>query len=214
MRCIRRATRSDAREVFDLRLSCYTQSREYNFVLTDRLRWDHRDETDVVLLVCDETGRALSTMRGGIVQDRAEAEDRMTCSVELDASSFPALLLGRASTRRECGRSGFHSALRYHFLRSAIDTPVNSAIGLVYANAPRTNLMKELGYTFHQPSRIWDPEAEMVEPAWVAHLDRSMFGSACTALESLVGAILEKYPWRGCSLTPQLLQSALSKAKD
>jgi hypothetical protein len=93
-----------------------------------------------------------------------------------------------------------HSALRFHFLAAALEGRVNSVLGLVYASAPRTNLMRQLGYEFHVPARLWDPEGVPIQPGLLAHLSRRRLASAHERLASEVADVLAAYPWHGDAL--------------
>jgi len=196
-KCIRRATGDDATEIHALRLSEFKQAEEFEVVEPMTLHWDERDDREVVLATWDEQGRAISTMRGGIVKDRKEAEERMECSVPLDGSAFPTLLLGRGATRREFRDKGLNSALRYYFYSMVPGTPIRSVLGGVYLHAPRTELMKTLGYTFYTPERVWRTDLHALQPQLVASLEASNIGGACDILRTMVGAVLLEYPWQG-----------------
>src|SRR6266566_3777040 len=91
MKSIRRATREDASQIFNLRLTSYIRAKEFKLVEQHALAWGEHDDSDVVLVALDEFDRAISTLRGGVVPDRDDAELRMGCSVPLDTSNFPAL---------------------------------------------------------------------------------------------------------------------------
>lgn len=196
-KCIRRATRADATEIHALRLSEFTRADEFEVVEPMALHWDERDDLEVVLAAWDEQGRAVSTMRGGIVKDREEAEERMECSVPLDESAFPALLFGRGATRKEFRDKGLNSALRYHFYSMVPGTPIRSVLGGVYLHAPRTELMKALGYSFYTPKRVWRTDLHARQPQLVASLEASKIGGACEILRAMVGAVFLEFPWQG-----------------
>jgi hypothetical protein len=68
---------------------------------------------------------------------------------------------------------------------------------MVYFSAPRTNIMREIGYEFHTPNRVWDAEVEPIQPVMVAHLQSDRIAKACQQLETLVGDTLRAYPWHG-----------------
>jgi hypothetical protein len=196
-RCIRVATRADMAEIGELRVSEYKRSGEFTVIDPTNLVWGERDDADVTLAAWDEAGRALATMRGSIVTARREAETLLECSLPEGASALPALILGRAATRNAYRRSGLNSALRYYFLSSALDAPIRSVLGVVFEHAPRTELMKSLGYVFLSPGRSWTKEVQVIQPRLIASLDRSMIQDACERLRARVGSTLADYPWRG-----------------
>jgi hypothetical protein len=195
--CIRIATRADADAVYRLRLEAYAASREFRLTRPELLLWDEHDDDGIVLVACDASGTMLSTTRGGVVSNVAEAEDALTCSVPLPSSAFPALVLGKGATRRGAGSGGLHSALRYHFLDGVRDSNLGSVLGLVYEGAPRTNLMRRLGYRFERPARFWDPEADALKQPLLAVLDRDRVDAACAELLAELGDLLERFPWAG-----------------
>jgi hypothetical protein len=87
MKCIRRATRADAAEIYSLRLSEYMRAEEFRLVEPTRLLWNERDDHDVVLTAWDEDGKAISTMRGGIARDKQEAEEMIKARSLMPMSS-------------------------------------------------------------------------------------------------------------------------------
>jgi hypothetical protein len=196
---IDRASRHDADEVFGLRLAAYGNAAEFELVRPELLRWGPHDDAGIVLAARDG-GRILSTLRGVVVADRDAAEDELTCSVPLGPAAFPALVLAKGATLRGYGRSGLHSALRFHFLAAALEGRINSVLGLVYASAPRTNLMRELGYEFRAPARLWDPEGVPIQPGLFAYLSRGRVPSARDRLAAEVADVLAAYPWHGAAL--------------
>ena len=196
---IDRASARDAKEVFRLRVAAYSHAAEFELTRPELLRWGPHDDAAVVL-AARGGGRMLSTLRGVVVADRGAAEAELTCTVSFGPEAFPALVLGKGATLRGYGRSGLHSALRFHFLAAALEGRVNSVLGLVYASAPRTNLMRQLGYEFHVPARLWDPEGVPIQPGLLAHLSRRRLASAHERLASEVADVLAAYPWHGDAL--------------
>jgi hypothetical protein len=196
---IDRASARDADEVFELRHAAYSQAAEFELVRPELLRWGPHDDAAIVLAARSD-GRMLSTLRGIMVADRDAAEAELTCTVSLRPEAFPALVLGKGATLRGYGRSGLHSALRFHLLAAAVEGRVRSVLGLVYASAPRTNLMRQLGYEFHVPARLWDPEGVPIQPGLLAHLPQRRLASARDRLASEVAEVLAAYPWQGDAL--------------
>jgi hypothetical protein len=194
---IARASRETAALIVRLRLAAYGESREFRLLKPECLEWSRVDDEEVVLAAFTASGEAVSTTRGGIVRGAREAAEHLGCSVNLAAHHFPALLLSRGATERRAGQAGLHSALRYYFLRSILNSSICSALGMVYLSAPRTNLMREIGYEFEAPKRVWDLEVEPIQPVMVAHLRADRIAKACQQLESLVGDTLRAYPWHG-----------------
>lgn len=196
MKCIRRATRADAAEIYSLRLSEYMRAEEFRLVEPTRLLWNERDDHDVVLAAWDGDGKAISTMRGGIARDKQEAEERIRCTLP-DAYTFPSLLLDRGATKEEHRGRALNSALRYHFFLAILDLPVHSVLGAVYAKAPRVNTMMSLGYTLFAPARNRQTHLLPSRPLLITYLQQSKIQDACGRLRALARSALDEYPWWG-----------------
>jgi hypothetical protein len=200
---IARASKEIAAPIVRLRLAAYSESREFRLLKPECLEWSRVDDEEVVLAAFTASGEVVSTTRGGIVRGAREAAEHLGCSVNLAQHHFPALLLSRGATERQAGQAGLHSALRYYFLRSILHSSVCSALGMVYFSAPRTNLMRDIGYEFHAPARVWDVEVEPIQPVMVAHLRADRVVKACQLLEALIGDTLRAYPWHGSPIVWQ-----------
>jgi len=205
--CVGIAKHEDADEISKLRISSYQEAKEFRLLLPQALVWDPEDRRLVVITARDRLGSILSTTQGMLLSSRTDAERTIGVSVSLDATHFPALLIGRGATVRSHGRSGLHSVLRWHFLRAASEANINAVLGLVYESAPRVKLMRELGYQMHVPERVWDPEVEVVRPALLAVLPRLAFSSALARLTEIVGSTIESYPWEGPAIRLEALLS-------
>lgn len=197
---VRRATRSDAAPVTELRLGCYRNAEAFELLQPHALSWGPADDQNTVLVAQDSGGALLSTTRGVIVHDGREADDALGCLNELPASLFPALLLSRGATRRVVGGGGLHSLLRYHFIRAAADADIGAMLGIVYEGAPRTRLMSALGYDFVRPSQVWDPELRPLRPVLVGTLPRERFAPALEKLRQMLSELLVRFPFHGAPL--------------
>jgi len=200
MKCIRQATAQDASQISALRLSAYARAIEFKVIRPSLIEWNKKDDDRVVLSAWNDAGMAISTMRGEIVYDRQEAEDALACTVKLDISLYPSLALTKGATSLDQSNSGLNSALRYYFLQAALDSPVQSVIGLVYINASRTRLMESLGYMFQTPDDIWDPADITLKPGLFATLSRDRISNAIAQLSKLSYDCLTDYPWEGSAL--------------
>ncbi len=190
---IEQASRADAAEIGNLRLCCYRAAREFELLQPEALAWDAADDANTVLIARSKSGRLLSTTRGSLVADARAAAQAMGCSNDLPDAVFPSLLLGRGATQHAKGGAGLHSLLRYHFLLAANDSTVQSLIGMVYAGAPRTRLMANIGYEFFQPSEVWDPEVRAHSPNLSAVLRRERFAAALSQLETTLDGLLGRF---------------------
>ena len=81
MKCIRRATRADAAEIYSLRLSEYMRAEEFRLAEPTILLWNERDDRDGVLAAWDKSSDPISTMRGGIARTnkRLKSESNARC---------------------------------------------------------------------------------------------------------------------------------------
>ena len=194
--CVRLATRADAEALYRLRAAAYAASAEFRLTRPELLQWDRHDDEGAVLIAVRD-GELLSTTRGMLAGSRDEAEEVLTCTVDLPRSSFPALILGKGATKLGSGNGGLHSALRYHFLRAAGAAKLPAVLGLVYEGAPRTNPMQRLGYRFERPTRFWDQEGEALKQPLLAVLDAKNIAAACEELRMSLDALLAAFPWEG-----------------
>jgi hypothetical protein len=211
---VRRATRSDASIVSELRLSCYRNSDSFVLLQPEAISWGPADDRNVVLIAQDWKGTLLSTTRAMVVANGQEADDALGCLNDFPASLFPAVLLGRGATRQVAGGGGLHSLLRYHFIRAAQDANAGSMLGIVYEGAPRTRLMTALGYEFVRPPQVWDPELRPLRPVLVGALPRERFASAIEQLRLMLADLLIHFPFRGAPLAFLPTCASVSTAGD
>jgi len=198
--CVGLALPADANAVNALRLALYSQAREFRLLRPEQLVWNGRQDDGAVAAGWDADGRLISTMQTRLVPTRALAEERLGISVELDESWFPAVILSRAATAPGHGRSGLNTVLRWHMLRAAQARGGRSLLGLVYAAAPRLNLMRDLGYRFQSPELVWDDEVEPIQPPLLAYLAAADFPAALEKFKLAAAEPIAAYPWRGPAL--------------
>jgi hypothetical protein len=199
MKCIRRATRADAAEIFSLRLSEFMRAEEFRLAEPTILVWNERDDRDAVLAAWDGSGEPISTMRGGIARSKQEAEERIKCVLPHEYA-FPSLLLDRGATKEEHRGKALNSALRYYFFRAILGLPVRSVLGVVYEKAPRVNTMMSLGYSLFAPAQIRQTHLLPNRPLLITYLQQSRIRDACDRLETLARVALDEYPWQGSPL--------------
>jgi hypothetical protein len=191
---IRRATRLDAEAVSDLRSEAYAGAPEFTVRDASALHWSQQDDSNIVLTAWDGEGRALSTTRGDLLTDRDEAQQHMECQLDGIPVRFPALQLGKGATRGSAAGNGLHSALRLCFLEAAVLRDVESVVGIVYDGAPRTRLMRSIGYEFYAPATYWYEDLEPRRQTLIAVLDRHDLSSAVALLSEKFGGLLSAYP--------------------
>jgi hypothetical protein len=195
MKYTREATRQDAAKISSLRQNAYARATEFKVIRPELIDWSKKDDEQIVLSAWDGD-ELISTMRGVIVYDYSEAEEALTCTVDINTGLFPALVLTKGATAKEYAASGLNSVLRYYFLRACLeDSEVNSVLGLVYTGAPRTHTMAALGYVFQPPTRIWDPADITIKPGLLAVLSRSRIAAAGDMLRQTVVQPILEYPW-------------------
>ena len=200
---IRRATKTDFEQISSLRFQAYQTAKEFTITNPSQLHFDAYDQNDEVLVACDRTGQIIATMRGGIIYNNRQAVERSECELSLVDDYFPALFLSRAATHPAYCNNGIHTAIRYYFLSAACISPIQiqSLLGHTYINAPRTKLMKTMGYEFHKPPNNWTTTIKSrLQQDIIALLPRAKFQSAQTFLEENFKLVIEAYPWQGETL--------------
>jgi hypothetical protein len=191
---IRRATPCDADAVSDLRLEAYAAAPEFTVRDVTAVQWSLEDDINIVLTAWDSTGRALSTTRGDLLMDKDESQRRMECQLDDIPGAFPALQLGKGATRVSVAGQGFHSGLRLCFLEASLQTSIQALVGIVYDGAPRTRLMRSLGYEFYAPTTHWYQDLQAHRRTLIAVLHRRDFASAASLLHGRVDGLLSAYP--------------------
>lgn len=195
--CTRCLSADDAEATNRLRVAGYGAAREFELIGPDLLRWDAHDDAGIVLGVWD-AGVLVSTLRGVVAADRRAAEDLFCCTIEVEQDVYPLLMFGRASTLPSHRKMGLNALLRLHVLRGVTDsTPLGGSMVMPYEGAPRLRLLGEIGYRFHRPTEVWDPEMRGHQWPLLGVLPRDGFAAAIKRLEPLGAPAAERYPWTG-----------------
>jgi len=210
---IRRATRTDARQISDLRIAAYTGAGEFHLREPESLEWNAADERNIVLAAWNAQGVALSTTRGDVLSDEARAEPWMECKLDRIPIGYPTLLLGKGATRKGHERHGLHSAMRFCFLDASYESAIQSLAGIVYEDAPRTRLMQRIGYEFFEPSAHWYTDLESRRRTLIAVLRRSRFGAARESLRETVRDTLAEFPCSIPRLATQLSEAVVESGR-
>jgi hypothetical protein len=178
---IARATAQDCAAIQRLRLEAYRGAPE--FQVTDELlvAWGEDDVDGIVLAVWRE-GVVVSTTRGNLLRNRAEAERFMECDLSDIPLPYPALLLSKGATSAGFGGHGLHSMLRYTFIQAASDCGIAGVTGVVFEGAPRTRLMRRVGYEYFAPKRAWYSNVSCNTKTLVAVLASDSYALALSAL--------------------------------
>jgi hypothetical protein len=151
---IAQATEQHSAEIQQLRLEAFRAAPEFQLSDERSLAWGSDDAEGIVLAAWHE-GTIVSTTRANILRNSAAAERFMECDLSDIPLRYPALVLGKGATSPVFGRHGLHSILRYIFIRAARDCAIASVAGVVFEGAPRTRLMRRLGYEYFVPKRQW-----------------------------------------------------------
>lgn len=193
-----------------MRKSAYERAPEFRISQADAYLWTESDSRGHVLAAWDRSDTALSTMRGITALTHHAAQEQLECSIDLDSSWFPTLILERAATSANNSYSGLNSLLRAHFIEAALRDGVSSVLGAVFDGAPRLRVLSELGYEFSLAKRMWDPNFVDHTPVHIVALARDRMPTALSTLRKRFGAVAECFPWRG----PQLRLAQTTEVHD
>jgi hypothetical protein len=138
----------------------------------------------------------IATLRLVRAMDLQEATTRLEADIPV-VIGFPCLIFNSAATRQDHHRQGLNQLLRYHSIQAALTHDIRHLISPVYLNAPRLAMMKNLGYTFHEPPRTWQTKLAPCSRRVLAIMERSLFMSALNYLETSIPHLIAAYPWTG-----------------
>jgi hypothetical protein len=189
---IARATAQDSVAIQRLRLEAYRGAPEFQVTDERFVAWDEYDAEGIVLAVWREA-MVVSTTRGNLLRDGAEAERFMECDLSDIPLPYPALVLTKGATSAGFGGHGLHSMLRYAFIQAARDCGIASVTGVVFEGAPRTRLMRRVGYEYFAPKRQWYSNVQCNTRTLVAVLASDSYALALSTLsaEIDVGCVSE-----------------------
>jgi hypothetical protein len=203
--CVGLARADDAPAINALRRAAYGAAPEFRLLRPELLDWDPASPDPVVVAGWNAEGALVATFQALPVADAAAAAAVMGVACDLPARSFPGLIKGRAATARGVGRSGLNSVLRWHLLLAAIAAGYRCCLGLAYADAPRLSVMESMGYDFHRPAAVWDPEVEPLVSPLVCHLPATEYARARAVLAESAAAAIAAFPWAGPPLVLPLV---------
>ncbi len=166
---------TDRESIAALRRAAYRKAAQFEWNDESTLDWSTADDTGTVMAVWDAAGNVLSTIRASVFSDAVGAEAFLEYSLTGISLPGPALTLSRAATAPHAAQHGLFALLRIAYLSALPDTPINSAIAIVYEGAPHSGLMRECGYSFFQPQAGWDTEAVARTRPMLAVLPRAKF---------------------------------------
>jgi hypothetical protein len=197
MRHIRLARCADREAINRLRVEEYRRAPEFTLLNEAALLWDGADAGRVVLSAWEGLS-CVATMQAEVADDAAQAATILGVSLPPLADVYPALVLTRAATDREYSQSGLNSALRRHALSAA--SALRSAIGVVYEGAPRSNVLKRIGYELLPLTDAWTAALHPIRPGQLAVLHGQRFPEAVRLLDESFGTVLAAFPWSGAPL--------------
>ena len=181
---IRPAQKTDMMAVNQLRAAAFSEATEFRLKRMEPVLWDIQDDNALILNVINGAGEIVATMRGVIASTQAEVEAqleaRLPPSLDLKGS---VMILERGATRRDVRGMGLNSVLRLYFLRWAHERGIAHMLGSIYAGAPRTGVMKAIGYKFHEIIEDMDQwPVENLSPRMIAALDLDADGDKAIRL--------------------------------
>ena len=195
MKCIRQADHRDRDQINALRVNEFNRSNQFTLLKPDKLLWNSCDDESVVLSAWDGT-RVVATMRAVVVHNAPEASTCAQCTIPPDAL-FPAVIFNSAATDLEYRGLGLNQALRYHFLKMALDSDVQALLSPMYQGAPRIRFMEALGYRFSVPQLSWQDKLNPKTTRIMGIMPQERMACAMQMIEMQRRDIIRTYPWHG-----------------
>jgi hypothetical protein len=196
MKQIRIASTRDKEEITALRIQEFSRSKNFTLLKPKLLHWNKTDEHHTVLGIWNEHREIIATLRLIRVMDLQEAITRLEADIPVEIG-FPCLIFNSAATRQDHHRQGFNQLLRCYSIQAALAHDIKHLISPVYLNAPRLAMMKNLGYTFHEPPRTWQTKLAPYSQRVLAIMEQRFFNSALNLLQTSIPGLINDYPWTG-----------------
>jgi hypothetical protein len=203
-KCVRISVSRESAAIYDLRLQAYIRAPEFELLQPETLQWRRADENGIVLSAYEVSGEPLATTSVTIVPNKRAAEEIMECRWIGGEELFPAMLLGKGATQKHLHKGGLHSVIRYYLLKCAEQLPFKSVLGIVYESAPRTNLMRKIGYELVKPQHWWYSDLRPLKPTLIGILSRAKFSSAIQLLFEEFQEVIREYPLEETALKERL----------
>jgi len=194
---VRRLKKEDAEAVFAVRREAYESSEQFKTLNFSYLEWDDVDDIAIVLGVFNENDKLLASLRGEIIKNRSEAENKLHYILPTNKDLFPGILLGRGATLRSMRNKGYNSLLRYYFLGLGIDFPFKSMFASVFEKAPRVGLLRDMNYKFTIPEDSQDKDIEVLTREYFVYLERKSFLPSFQFLQNKFKQTIDLHPWEG-----------------
>ncbi len=194
---VRRLKKDDAKAVFGVRKEAYESSEQFKILNFSYLEWDEVDDIAIVLGVFNEKDELLASLRGEIIKNKDEAEQKLHYTLPVEKQLFPGILLGRGATLRNQRNKVYNSLLRYYFLGLGIDFPFKSVFASVFEKAPRVGLLRDMNYKFTIPDDSNDSDIEVLTCEYFVYLERSFFLPSFNFLQNKFKEKIDIHPWEG-----------------
>ena len=141
---IRMLEREDIPALETLRLTAYqhatgTQLEDNSFLL-----WNELDERSCILVMENEAGKIISTMRGTVMHQKEDLENFFDIRLHREFL-FPKLAVSRAATFLEYRGRHYTVVLRTVFLQACIKAEIEGIATTIQEDASRVPLFRDMG---------------------------------------------------------------------
>lgn len=196
------ASYSHSAQVENLRSIAYHNSTGFKVINEDVFekycRWCEKDDTGIVLLLLNENGDAISTLRGNVYFDSAEHEASNPSFAGHTGNfvKYPVLDMTFAATAPNYYNGGFLSVLRYYMYFLHRHT-VKSISGQVVKESVLFHTLQHLGYNFKEIAKTqpsFDKATKAVDKWMLAILDSKKFDWAIEILRTKYSETIKQYP--------------------
>lgn len=144
---VRLATRIDAERLQSLRVNAYGQAANIELIDSRVMMWNHTDEKNLVLVVENEAGELISTMKALLIRD-ANTFLRETNIIPSPSMAFPVLYLKTGSTAKPYWGNGLNTILKMEFVKYLLGSPIQNLINTINQGTSRIALLESLGFHF------------------------------------------------------------------
>jgi hypothetical protein len=210
---MRLASSRDATDLTRLIATTYRLNDDFQ-VHNESYYTDHFGASRAVM-VAEADGELVATMRADYVANTSDLlqEDEGHARIQ----DMPGILLCRAATVSDRRFRALNSAMRVYALEAALAAGVNSLLGFVHEDAPRTRLMRQIGYHFFPLAATGNPHLSYKSKCFFCRLDLKKDGNeALGYLRHGAAEALDVFRWSGGALAdyfrPDESSSALPAA--
>ena len=141
---IRYATPADSDRITEFRITQFKTAKEFELINPSLLALQRGH-----IYLIEQDDQIISTMQIETSTDKEHFQKISTAHIPDPFDDFDTAYLSKGATIKEYRNSGLNSYLRRLTLLNAINNAsIESLTGFAYENAPRLNLLKDLGYEF------------------------------------------------------------------